>query len=118
MKQTQKKFQGSFFNCLMANNETIPVVGEYVTEIQYYDRKVHRVKAINGKKVTIQYCKQKFTGKVIGEQYWEIVPTDFTFDVIHRYGGWYRINNEFEKPQYIKIRLAFNVCDPYYHWEF
>lgn len=118
MKQVQKKIQGNFFNCLMANNETIPTVGSYVTELLYFDRNVHIVKSIKGKVVTIQYCQLKFKGKMMGEQDWQIVRTKHTFDVVYRYGSWYKIIKEYDKPIYNKIKLVFGVCNPYFHWEF
>lgn len=121
MKQRQSKIEGNFFNCLMANNETIPVVGEYVTELQYLDRVTHIVKSIDGKKVKIQYCRMVATtgtDNQMGHQNWDIVPTEYEFDVVYRYGAWYKICNDWDKPTYSKIKLAFGVCRPYRCWEF
>jgi hypothetical protein len=118
MKQKQKKFEGNVMNCLMASNESIPVVGEFVTELQYLDRVVHIVEKVEKNSAVIIYCENKFIGKQMGDQEWRILPTKFKFTVKYRYGAWYKIVETTGKPIYTKIRLLFGESKPYRCWEF
>ena len=54
---------GSFFNQLMGNNETLPVVGEGATILLYSDRHAYDVIAVSedGNRCTLRRCKAKRT---------------------------------------------------------
>lgn len=119
MKQRQKKFEGNAMNCLMAGNSSVPVVGEFVTELQYLDRVVHLVEKVGPKSAVIRYCHNKPMGEM-GDQNFRIIPTDFTFTVKYRYGAWYKVVEVegSDKVIYTKIRLLFGESKPYRCWEY
>ena len=94
MKQTQKqqlKEAGSFFNYLMANNSSIPVVGKGATILLYTDRTVAEVIEVSkdGKRVVIEHLDAKNKGQ-FGEQNWEFSPSGRKETIIWRNNAWRR----------------------------
>ena len=98
MKQTMKlPKSGSFFNYLMANNESIPVEGEYATFLHYTDRTVALIREVSddGKKVVLERCTTVADGENLpmGHQCWKHTPNGQTFTLVWYRNGW-RIASE------------------------
>jgi uncharacterized protein YhfF len=94
---TQKKSlktSGSFFNWLMSNNESIPVVGDYATICFWSDRDVCIVREVSAdfKRVVIEHCSTVAheSAKEIGmgHQNWVHTPNGFFQTLVYRNGGW------------------------------
>ena len=96
MKNTNTKTQkrslrstGSFFNYLMSNNASIPVVGEGATIMLWSDRHVADVVEVreDGMRVVIEHSK----AKLVGESYtqdWEYTPTGNYQTLVWRNNAW------------------------------
>lgn len=89
---------GSLFNFLMANNETLPVIGKGATILHWSDRHAYEVTKISedGKTVTIQRYKTCTSGTFPNITY-SYVSTD-NYDVVltYRKNGWYQVFNVIE----------------------
>ena len=101
MKNTNQKVQkktlrtsGSFFNYLMSNNESVPVVGEGATIMLWTDRKVADVIEISedGMRVVIEYANAKNLGEY-GDQMWEFTPSGIKQTLVWRQNAW-RVETE------------------------
>lgn len=84
---------GSFFNQLMSNNASIPVVGEGATQMHYSDRSVYEVIEVSedGKTVKLEsldavWDKTKAGGQ--GHQNWILQPTGRYMTVQWRRNAW------------------------------
>lgn len=84
---------GSFFNQLMSNNSSIPVVGEGATRMHYTDRSCYNVVEVSkdGKKVKLEdlratHDKTKEGG--MGHQNWVLEPTGNFTIVVWRNNAW------------------------------
>jgi hypothetical protein len=100
MKQTKKLSQsGSFFNYLMSNNSSVPVVGKGATIMLYTDRKVAEVVEVSedGKRVVIEHLNAKNKGQ-FGEQNWEFSPSGNKETIVWRNNAWRR--------EYIQIEFT------------
>lgn len=100
MKQTAK-LSGSFFNYLMGNNSSIPVVGKGATRLGYSDRYPYEVIEVSedGKTVKIEslnakHDKTKEGG--MGHQNWVFEPTGQFTTLIYRKGAWRSISKRVE----------------------
>ena len=84
---------GSFFNQLMGNNESIPVVGKGATELQYTDRSCYEVIEVSEdlKTVRLQFLEAKHDRTQeggFGHQNWILEPVDRFLTVVWRNNGW------------------------------
>ena len=73
-KQTRKVgAAGGFFNQIMGNNMTLPVVGEGATILHYSDRSAYEVIEVSddGNSCVIRPMKCKFIGKSYGDERYE-----------------------------------------------
>lgn len=99
MKTTIKKQRrkvgvaGSFFNQLMSNNSSVPVVGKGATRLHYSDRSCYEVVEVSadGKMVklealTAKHDKTKEGG--MGHQNWVLEPTGNFCIVVWRHNAW------------------------------
>lgn len=93
MKKQKMKLSGSFFNYLMGNNESIPVVGQGGTVLGYSDRHAFEVLEVSkcGKKVLCEYYKAKRTddwGMSDSQSYEYTELNGHQFTLEYRYGSW------------------------------
>jgi hypothetical protein len=95
--KTQKmklKNTGSFFNWLMANNDTAPKVGEWVTRLWYSDRTVYKVVEVSpdGSKVKLEECDTKGDTSLgdlhMGHQNWIHTPNGQYLNIVYRNNAW------------------------------
>lgn len=80
---------GSFFNQLMSNNATVPVVGEGATQMHYTDRSCFDVIEVSedGTEVRLQYLQAEWDQSLPGgegHQNWKLVPIDQFVTVVWR----------------------------------
>ena len=91
---------GSFFNQLMSNNATTPVVGEGATELHYTDRTCYEVVEVSkdGKSARLQYldAKARVPGSGMGNQDWILEPVNRFITVVWRHNAWYTVGNKVE----------------------
>jgi len=107
MKQTKKISQsGSFINYLMSNNNSIPVVNDWATELMWSDRRVYLIREISKdmKRVVVESCHTYGNGsKEMGHQDWKHEPNGHLTTWVYRYGAWYveyltaEFTNEFKE---------------------
>jgi hypothetical protein len=111
---------GSFFNYLMANNSSIPVVGEGATILLYSDRKVADVIEVSkdGKKVVIEHLNAKNISKQFGEQDWEFSPSGIKQTIVWRNNSWKIEMNIDGIKVYEKINILFGAKNYYYDYSF
>jgi hypothetical protein len=95
LKQTKSlKTSGSFFNWLMSNNESIPVVGDYATICHWSDRDVAIIREVSAdfKRVVIEHCSTIATEEArqigMGHQSWQHTPSGHFQTLVYRNGGW------------------------------
>lgn len=85
---------GSFFNQIMSNNSTIPVVGQGATEMHYSDRGVYEVISVSkcGKEVQLEQLNAiaALPNSPIGHQNWKFEPTGQFLTVVWRNNAWKR----------------------------
>lgn len=124
-KQKYSASSGSFFNILMANNESIPVVGEGATILMYTDREAYTVVDFNPKKkeVRIQKCNPKRIdnfGMSESQIYDYSEHDDYFKNLKYRYNNWYEVYFDAyqDKEVYSKVRILFGVRDEYYDFSF
>lgn len=84
---------GSFFNQLMANNQSIPEVGKGATELHYSDRTCYEVIEVSEdlKTVRLQYLDAKWDRTKeggMGHQNWILEPRDQFVTVVWRNNSW------------------------------
>ena len=84
---------GSFFNQLMSNNSTIPVVGEGATELHYSDRSPYQVIEVSEdcRTVKIERYDAKWDATKeggMGHQNWILAPTGQFRTIVYRNGAW------------------------------
>ena len=85
---------GSFFNWLMSNNKSIPVVGEWATICHWSDRDVAIVREVSSdfKRVVIEDCSTIASemGREIGmgHQCWEHTPNGNFQTLVYRNNSW------------------------------
>jgi hypothetical protein len=98
-KQKLTREVGSFFNFLMSNNESMPVVGKGATILLYSDRHCAEVLEVSkcGKKVVLEMYHttpdpDKREPIEIGHQSWKHELSGNKFEVVYRYNSWYRKN--------------------------
>lgn len=105
MKNKLKLSQtGSFFNYLMGNNESIPVVGEGGTRLMYSDRHAFEVLEVSkcGKKVVCDYYRPKRTdnhGMSDCQSYEYKELSGHPFQLEYRHGSWKVKNQKMEFEQ-------------------
>ncbi len=99
---------GSFFNQLMANNESIPVEGKGATELHYTDRTCYEVievsedgKTARLERLEAEWDKTKEGG--CGHQNWILKPTGQFITVVWRFSSWY------QKYKAVKFTKAFEA---------
>lgn len=96
---------GSFFNQLMAETKSAPVVGEFATILHYTDRTVCKVVSI-GDVVTLERLEAthdttKEGGH--GHQNWVFNETGVTFDLVQKNGQWFEVFESVEFcPKFLK----------------
>jgi len=84
---------GSFINQLMANNSSIPVVGQGATHIMYSDRYCYEVISVSDdlKTVRLEALDARFNPELpheMGHQNWILEPTGRFMTVVYRHGAW------------------------------
>lgn len=85
---------GSFFNQLMSNNSSVPVVGKGATQMHYTDRSCYEVIEVSddGKIVKMEALDAEFAGEAgtaqMGHQNWILKPTGRFTTVAWRHGAW------------------------------
>jgi len=84
---------GGFFNQLMSNNSSVPVVGEGATILHYSDRDAYEVLEVNEKAKTCviqKYNAKRIDGRGMSDvqdyEYKELHGPKIT--LIYRWGGW------------------------------
>jgi hypothetical protein len=91
---------GSFFNQMMSNNRTVPVVGMGATQMFYSDRECFEVVEVSadGKSARLQYLDAvaKKSGQPYGSQEWDLVPTDRYVTVVWRQNAWRTVGRKIE----------------------
>jgi len=109
----------------MANNSSIPVVGEGATILMYTDRNAYTVREFNPKTktVVIQKCNPKRIDNLgmSDSQCYDYTEHDDYFETVkYRYNNWYRMYKcpYTEKMQYHKVRIIFGVREEYYDFSF
>ena len=109
----------------MANNSSIPVVGEGATILMYTDREAYTVREFNPKEktVVIQRCKPKridSLGMSESQTYDYSKHEDTLNTLTYRYHSWYRMYKSpyTEKMQYHKVRIIFGLREEYYDFSF
>ena len=108
--KTQRKSlvtSGSFFNYLMANNSSVPVVGKGATIMLWSDRNVAEVVEVSedGKKVVIEHLDAKNIGKQYGEQDWEFTASGRTQTIVWRNNAW--------RTEDVKISFTKNILEEF-----
>lgn len=98
------KETGSFFNYLMGNNESVPVVGQGGTRLMYSDRHAFEVLEVSecGKKVVCDYYRPKRTddyGMSDCQSYEYKELSGNPFEIVYRHGSW---KVKFEKIEFTK----------------
>ncbi len=99
-KQTAKVgVAGSFFNQLMSNNSSIPVVGKGATRLSFSDRHCYEVIEVSndGKTVKMEALDavaDKTKHCDIGHQNWILNPTGRFTTVVWKFGAWRTIAKE------------------------
>ena len=98
---------GSFFNQMMSNNRTVPVVGMGATQMFYSDRECFEVVEVSedGMTAQLQYldAKPAKLNQPYGSQEWILEPTDRFVTVVWRQNAWRTVGRkivftkEFEK---------------------
>ena len=90
---------GGFFNQLMSQNASIPVVGEGATIIHYSDRDAYEVLEANEAKKTCviqKYNAKRIDGLGMSDaqtyEYKELHGSKIT--LVYRWGGWKRVGEE------------------------
>lgn len=84
----------SLVNFFYGNNNSVPVVGEYATQMHYTDRTVYLIHSISadGKTVVLEYCDTKANPLAIeivtGHQSWVHKPTGQYITLKYRSGKW------------------------------
>jgi len=124
-KQRYRASSGSFVNMLMANNSSVPVIGEGATELMYTDRHAYTVIDFDPKRKTakIQRCDPKRTdnlGMSDAQCYDYSKHTDEILTLKYRYNNWYvqYINQWTQKTEYRKIRIIFGIRDEHFDFSF
>jgi len=90
---------GSFFNQLMSNNSSVPVVGKGATEMLYSDRHVYEVIEVSkdGKTVKLEALSAVFGGEPgtaqMGHQDWKFEQTGNFKTIQWRHNAW-RVKSE------------------------
>lgn len=83
---------GSFFNQLMSNNSTIPIVGKGATQMHFSDRTCFEVVEVSkdGKIVKLQHLRAQpeTAGSQIGHQDWIFEELDRFTTIKWRYNAW------------------------------
>lgn len=83
---------GSFFNYLMSNNSSQPIVGEYATEMLYSDRHVYLVSEVSedGEKVKLEILHTSADGENLemGHQSWKHKPSGYFKNIEWRKDKW------------------------------
>lgn len=84
---------GSFFNQLMSNNASIPVVGKGATRMHYSDRSCYEVIEVSadGKSVKLEALEAKWDNTKeggMGHQNWILEPTNRFCEVVWRNNAW------------------------------
>ena len=91
-KQTRKVgVAGGFFNQLMGNNSSVPVVGEGATILMYSDRDAYQVTWVSdcGTKCHINPAKMKYVGSGYGDEKYEYEGySDYYLELEWRKNGW------------------------------
>jgi hypothetical protein len=117
LKQTYRASSGSFFNMLMANNESVPVAGEWATLLLYTDRKVVKVDSVSadGKTVVLESCDTQAARQDLptGHQEWTHTPNGQKFTIRYLRGGWKRVRNTIEFEQSFLDRIG-----GYHAWKY
>lgn len=91
---------GSFFNQLMSNNCSIPVVGKGATIMHYSDRDVAEVLEVSadGKRVILESLVAEWDKSLPGgegHQNWIFKPTSRKFKVVWKWGAWRTVRHTF-----------------------
>ena len=117
-RQTRKVgVAGGFFNQLMGNNSTVPVVGEGATILMYSDRNAYDVTWVSedGNECKIRPCKCKYVGSGYGDERYEYEPDPEGYEVLLRWNArsnkWQTVYNEI-KP----IKSKFNALLKKHGW--
>lgn len=90
----------SLVNFFYGNNNSVPVVGEYATQLHYTDRTVYLIHSVSadGKTVVLEYCETTAgpLAKQIGtgHQCWVHKPTGQYITLKYRSGKWRRESTE------------------------
>tara|TARA_B110000503_G_C7127673_1_gene405399 strand:- start:1539 stop:1874 length:336 start_codon:yes stop_codon:yes gene_type:complete len=110
---------------LMANNSSVPVVGEGATILSYTDRHAYTVREFNPKtkKVIIQRCESTRVdnlGMSDSQTYDYTKHEDYFIVLKYRYNNWYEecYNKHSDENDYSKKRIIFGVRDEYYDFSF
>jgi len=99
-KQTAKVgVAGSFFNQLMSNNASTPIVGKGATQMHYTDRTCYEVVEVSadGKTAKLEYLEPEWDsilGGGHGHQNWILKPTNRFVTVVWRNNSWRTVGRE------------------------
>jgi len=99
-KQTAKVgVAGSFFNQMMSNNSSVPVVGKGATQMHYTDRTCYEVVEVSadGKSARLEYLNaewNKSLGGGQGHQNWILKPTGRFVTIVWRHNAWRKVGTE------------------------
>ena len=94
MKTQKMKLQGSFYNYLMGNNDTLPEVGKGGTILMYSDRHAFEVLEINGDEILIdEYIAERTDDNGMSEcQSYKFEKLEgYPYKIVWRYKHWYRV---------------------------
>jgi hypothetical protein len=97
-KQTRKVgVAGGFFNQLMGNNSSVPVVGKGATILMYSDRDAYQVTWVSdcGTKCHINPAIMKYTGTGYGDERYEYqgYREDCYQEIVWHKGAWCQVEN-------------------------
>jgi hypothetical protein len=98
---------GSFFNQMMSNNRSVPVVGKGATVMHYSDRDAYEVVEVSkdGMSCKLQYLEARaaIPNAPYGSQTWILDPVDRYVDVVWRHNAWRTVGERIcFTPAYLK----------------
>lgn len=103
VKRQKMKLSGSFFNYLMGNNASVPVVGQGATIMSYSDRDVAEVLEVSpdGKTVIIEMLNTEADASLspsgtlpMGQQCWKHSPSGNKGTLVWYRGAWRTVHTE------------------------
>ena len=111
---------GSFFNLLMGNNQSVPVVGKGATIMHWTDRSVAEVISVSedGMRVVIESLNAEYDGEKgtaqMGHQDWKFSPTGIFKTIVWFRGAWRYENFEVVFTKEFKEEANKNGADDFF----